>query len=95
MPVARKTTDAAPAVDGDEAAPASEQEAPLAEETPAVEAPVEEFLPPVDVVFHGQAQSLVARVGLCDPDGTYTVPAVVADEVCRGDAPLFTRAEKA
>lgn len=90
MATARKTTDAVPADDVEPAATVADPEAPPVEEEAA--APVEEFRAPVTLVFHGQAESHVAGVGLCVPDGEYLVPAAVADTLCRGDAPLFTRA---
>lgn len=96
MPAAaRKAADAAPAVEAEmpDASPAEAAgpEAPLAEAVEA--APIEEgFRPPVKVTFHGQAQSSVAEVGLCDPGESYQVPAAVADELCRDGATLFTRA---
>jgi hypothetical protein len=95
MPAAaRKSADAAPAADEVQAEPAAaaEPQTPVAEETPA-EAPAEEvFRPAVTVTFNGQAQSAVAGVGLCDPGEQYTVGAAVADALCRGESPLFTRA---
>lgn len=93
MPAAvRKTADAAPAVEAGDTVPAApEPEAPVAEETPAVAAPAEPR-EPVTVTFTGQAQSSVARVGLVEPGEQKTVPAALADELCRGDAPVFVRA---
>lgn len=90
MATVRKATDAAPAGEPESAAAVADPEAPLAEEEAAV--PVEEFRAPVTLVFHGQAESHVAGAGLCKPDGEYLVPAAVADLLCRGEAPLFTRA---
>lgn len=101
MPAAaRKAADAAPAVEAEkpESAPAAAagSETPVAEEAPVEAGLAEEvFRAPVKVVFHGQAQSAVAGVGLCDPGAEYTVPAAVADELLRGDSRLFTRAETA
>lgn len=82
---ARKPADAAPA---DEAAPAAPgSAAQVAEQAPTADAPtspaVEEFRGPVTVVFHGQAQSAVAGVGLCEPGESYTVPAALADALQR------------
>jgi hypothetical protein len=96
----RKTTDAAPTEAPEAvAAQAAAPEAPVAEETPAAEpaeAPaVEEVRAPVNVTFNGFAQSSVALIGLCEPGTTYTVPAAVADELCGGDSPQFTRATTA
>jgi hypothetical protein len=97
MPAAaRKSADAAPAATPEdpqaEPAAAAEPQTPVAEETPA-EAPAEGvFRPAVTVTFNGQAQSAVAGVGLCNPGERYTVGAAVADALCRGESPLFTRA---
>lgn len=97
MPAAaRKSADAAPVVDGSGApTPVADSSAPVAGEAPpagpAEVAPVEAPRPPVTLVFNGQAESAVAGVGLCVPGESYTVPAAVADEVCRGDHPQFAR----
>lgn len=99
MAAARKPADAEPAATEPESAPAeaAESEAQVAEETPAAAeaSAVEEFRPPEQVTFIGFAQSSVALIGLCDPGETYTVPATVADAVCAGDSPQFTRTASA
>lgn len=94
----RKAADAAPGADeaATEPAEVAGSAASVAEETPAVEPPAAEaFRPAVTVSFTGQAESSVAGVGLCVPGEQYTVPATLADALCRGDAPPFARVEAA
>lgn len=93
MVAAKKSADAGPAVEPESAtAEAPEPETPVADAEAPAELPAEDPIrPPVRVVFTGQAQSAVDGMGLCDPGVEYAVPAAVADEVCRGDSPQFTR----
>lgn len=90
---ARKPGDGAPAAD--EAAPAAavaDPETPVAEETPApAEETGPEFRPAETLPFLGQSEMFVAGVGLCTPGESYPMPAAVADQVCRGERPLFAR----
>lgn len=95
MATSRRTGDAAPA-DETVATPAAvaDPEAPVAEEATAPEtaAPAEdEFRPAETLPFLGQAEMFVAGVGLCKPGESYPMPAAVADQVCRGEQPLFAR----
>lgn len=96
MATARKSSDAAPADETQPVEAVAEPQTQVADPAPAAESaeasPVEEVRGPVMVTFNGSAQTLVAGVGLCDPGETYPVPAHVADAVCAGDSPLFTRA---
>jgi len=93
MAVSRKTGDGAPSADGtDSAAAVAVPEAPVAEETPApAEEAGSECRPAETLVFLGQAEMFVAGVGLCTPGESYPMPAAVADQVCRGERPLFAR----
>jgi hypothetical protein len=89
----RKSGDGAPAADAaDSAAAGTVPEAPVAVETPApAEAAVPGPRPAETLPFLGQAEMFVAGVGLCTPGESYPMPAAVADQVCRGERPLFAR----
>lgn len=93
MATSRKPGDAAPADEAEAAAAVAEPETAVAEEAPTAPEPpaVPELRPAETLVFLGQAEMFVAGVGLCVPGESYPMPAAVADQVCRGDHPLFAR----